>query len=54
MQFAPSTHFVSFSQDVLYRGAGFSIVWPDILWLIAIAIFYFSASLARFRRAIAS
>ncbi len=54
MQFAPSTHFVSFSQDVLYRGAGFSIVWPDILWLIAIAIFYFSASLARFRRAIAA
>lgn len=54
MQFAPSTHFVSFSQDVLYRGAGFNIVWPDMLWLVGISIFYFSLSLARFRHAIAT
>lgn len=52
MQFAPSTHFVSFSQDVLYRGAGIGIVWPDMIWLVAIAIFYFGLSLVRFRRAI--
>ncbi len=54
MQFAPSTHFVSFSQDVLYRGAGLDIVWPDIIWLFGIGIFYFSLSLYRFRRAIAA
>jgi ABC-2 type transport system permease protein len=54
MQLAPSTHFVSFSQDVLYRGAGLNIVWPDIIWLFGIGTFYFSLSLYRFRRAIAA
>jgi ABC-2 type transport system permease protein len=28
---SPTPHFVVFAQDVLYRGAGFSIVWPEIL-----------------------
>lgn len=54
MQFAPSTHFVSFSQDVLYRGAGLNIVWPDIIWLVGIGVFYFGLSLARFRRVISA
>src|SRR6185436_8227669 len=27
MQGSPSTHFVSFAQAILYRGAGFDIVW---------------------------
>lgn len=29
MQLAPTTHFVSFAQAVLYRGAGLDIVWPQ-------------------------
>ena len=29
MQASPSTHFVSFAQSILYRGAGFDVVWPD-------------------------
>ncbi len=29
MQFVPSTHFVSFSQAVLFRNATFAMVWPD-------------------------
>lgn len=52
MQLTPSTHFVAFSQDVLYRGAGFEIVWPQLLTLAIIGALYFSLSLARFRHAI--
>jgi ABC-2 type transport system permease protein len=28
MQGSPSAHFVSFAQAILYRGAGFAVVWP--------------------------
>jgi ABC-2 type transport system permease protein len=52
MQIAPSTHFIRFSQAVLYRGAGFDIVWTDLLVLSAIGLAFFLVSLARFRRAI--
>jgi ABC-2 type transport system permease protein len=31
MQASPSTHFVSFAQAILYRGAGLEVVWPQ-LW----------------------
>ncbi len=30
MQASPSTHFVSFAQSILYRGAGIDVVWPRI------------------------
>jgi ABC-2 type transport system permease protein len=49
---SPTPHFVAFSQAVLYRGAGLSIVWP---WLAAMAVIgsvYFAFSLQRFRRVI--
>ncbi|MGA7073682.1 ABC transporter permease, partial [Bradyrhizobium sp.] len=29
MQASPSTHFVSFAQAILYRGAGLDVVWPQ-------------------------
>ena len=28
---APTTHFVSLAQAVLFRGAGLSVVWPQLL-----------------------
>ena len=31
MQVSPSTHFVSFAQAILYRGAGLDVVWPQFL-----------------------
>ena len=31
MQSSPSTHFVSFAQSILYRGAGIDVVWPQLL-----------------------
>jgi ABC-2 type transport system permease protein len=36
MQFTPNTQFVSFSQAVLYRGAGLDLVWPQLLAMLAI------------------
>ena len=50
MQMAPSTHFVAFSQAVLYRAAGIDIVWPQLLALAAIGGAYFLVSLLRFRK----
>lgn len=29
--FLPSRHFVSFAQGIIYRGAGFDIVWPEFV-----------------------
>jgi ABC-2 type transport system permease protein len=49
---SPTPHFVVFAQDVLYRGAGASIVWLEILATIIIGSVYFGYALYRFRRVI--
>jgi ABC-2 type transport system permease protein len=49
---SPTPHFVIFAQDVLYRGAGLSIVWPQILTMTVIGAAYFCFALYRFRRVI--
>ena len=49
---SPTPHFVVFAQDVLYRGADFSIVWPEILAMAVIGAVYFGFALHRFRRVI--
>lgn len=54
MQLSPSTHFVSFAQAILYRGADLSIVWPQLLAMTAIGAAFFGVSLMRFRNAIAA
>ena len=51
---SPTPHFVIFGQDVLYRGADFSIVWPEIMATTAIGSIYFAFALYRFRRVIFS
>jgi ABC-2 type transport system permease protein len=51
MQASPSTHFVSFAQAILYRGAGFDVVWPRFLAVAAIGGLFFGAALFRFRLA---
>ena len=50
MQASPSTHFISFAQSVLYRGAGPEIVWPDLLAIAGLGVLFFIAALARFRK----
>jgi len=54
MQFVPSTHFVSFSQAVLFRNATPSMVWPDLLKMFAIGIAYTVFTLSRFRKMLAA
>jgi ABC-2 type transport system permease protein len=49
---APNTHFVMLAQGILYRGAGFGIVWPQFLAIAAIGAALFGLALLRFRRAI--
>nr|WP_246704697.1 ABC transporter permease [Rhizobium sp. P32RR-XVIII] len=49
---SPTPHFVVFAQGVLYRGADFWIVWPEILAMTVIGSVYFGFALYRFRRAI--
>ncbi|MDT4288388.1 ABC transporter permease [Methylomonas sp. MO1] len=51
---APTTHFVSLAQAILYRGAGLSIVWADFLALIEIGGVFFALALNRFRNTISS
>ncbi len=49
----PSRHFVSFSQAIIYRGAGFEAVWPNFLTVTLIGLAFFVFSLQRFRQSIA-
>ena len=52
MQFVPSTHFVSLAQAILFRDAGFDVVWPDMLAAAAIGALLFIAALLRFRKTV--
>nr|WP_026221145.1 ABC transporter permease [Ancylobacter sp. FA202] len=52
MQLSPSTHFVALSQAVLYRGAGLSVIWPNLLALAAIGAAFFTLAALRFRKAL--
>ena len=49
MQASPSTHFVSFAQSILYRGAGIDVVWPQFLAVALIGGLFFGLALLRFR-----
>ncbi len=54
MRFSPSTHFVSLSQAILYRGADLSIVWPQFAVTAGLGALFFTGSLLRFRRTVTS
>lgn len=49
MQASPSTHFVSFAQAILYRGAGIDVVWPQFALVAAIGGLFFALAIWRFR-----
>jgi len=46
---SPSTHFVSIAQAILYRGAGFDVVWPQFLAVALIGGLFLGLGLLRFR-----
>lgn len=54
MQASPSTHFVSFAQAILYRGAGIGVVWPQFVVVAIIGGIFFGLALMRFRRVTAT
>jgi len=49
---APTTHFVSAAQAILYRGAGLDVVWPQLLAILVIGSVLFFVSMLRFRKTI--
>jgi ABC-2 type transport system permease protein len=52
MQLSPSTHFVSLAQAILYRGAGFDVIWRQFAAIAVIGGIFFFTALMRFRKAI--
>lgn len=54
MQISPSTHFVAFSQAILYRGAGLGTVWPDMIIMAGLSVAFFVIALMRFRHTMAT
>lgn len=50
MQASPSTHFVSYAQAILFRGAGFDVVWPKYLAVALIGILFLLLAMLRFRK----
>jgi ABC-2 type transport system permease protein len=50
MQASPSTHFVSFAQAILYRGAGLGVVWREFLAVAVIGALFLGLALLRFRK----
>jgi len=50
MQLSPSTHFVAFAQAILYRGAGFRLVWPQFGIVALIGGSVLAMALHRFRQ----
>ena len=49
---APTTHFVTAAQAILYRGAGLDVVWPQLVAIGAIGSVLFATALSRFRKTI--
>jgi ABC-2 type transport system permease protein len=52
MLLSPTTHFVTFVQSVLFRGAGLGLVWPQLVATLGLGVLAFVAALARFRETV--
>lgn len=50
---SPETQFTQFSQDVLFRDAGFYTVWPKILMMTVAGALFLALALSRFRTMLA-
>jgi ABC-2 type transport system permease protein len=49
MQVSPSTHFVSFAQSILYRGAGIDVVWQQFVFVGVVGAVFLAIAILRFR-----
>ena len=52
MSLAPTTHYVSLAQSILFRGAGIEVVWPEFLMVAAIGAVFLTLAHRRLRHAI--
>ena len=50
MHASPTVHFVSFAQAILYRGAGFAVVWKEFVLVLLAGGLFFGLALLRFRK----
>lgn len=49
-EYWPTTQFATFSQNVLFRGAGLDIVWPELLVMAVIGMVFLLFALFRFKK----
>jgi ABC-2 type transport system permease protein len=49
MQRVASTHFVSFAEAILFRGAGLRLVYRDYLAVAGLGSVFFALAVLRFR-----
>jgi ABC-2 type transport system permease protein len=49
----PSRHYMSASQSIIFKGAGFETVWPEFLWMALLGAILLASSLMLFRRSVA-
>lgn len=45
----PNTHFIALEEAILFRSAGLSVVWPQLLVLALTGVVMFTIALRRFR-----
>ncbi len=48
-QFSPTTVFGAYTQDVLFRGAGFELVWEQLLKMVVLGLGFLAIALSQFR-----
>ncbi|PLY10253.1 MAG: ABC transporter permease [Sulfurimonas sp.] len=54
MRLSPTSHFIDVAQAILFRGAGFEVVWKHLLAIFAIGVFFFTFALLTFKKSIES
>lgn len=50
----PSRHFISFSQAIIFKGAGLEVVWQEFLAVGLLGLALLAVSIALFRRSVAA
>lgn len=53
MQFSPLTQFISIGQDILFRGAGLSVIWYRLLIITGMGAFFIVVAILRFKTMLA-
>ncbi|MBV8653404.1 MAG: ABC transporter permease [Alphaproteobacteria bacterium] len=54
LQASPAVHFVSFAQAILYRGAGFDVVYREFVFVALMGGLFLALALMRFRKVAAA